>query len=133
MRLAFCGLREKTGQPWELEHFGASDFNDPAALGRLRAAIKGADILIGSAANPHKTRDLGEILLIRSGAGCGKIAFSSNSSKISSTNSTPTSNSQPIAANEPRTTLRTAPHTARSPRARPLGSIYTARRRGCAA
>jgi hypothetical protein len=26
---------------------GASDFNDPAALGRLHAATKGADILIG--------------------------------------------------------------------------------------
>jgi hypothetical protein len=46
MRLAFRALREKTGQPWELEHFGASDFNDPAALGRLRAAIKGADVVI---------------------------------------------------------------------------------------
>jgi hypothetical protein len=45
MRLAFRALREKTGQPWELEHFGASDFNDPAALGRLRAAIKGADVV----------------------------------------------------------------------------------------
>jgi len=47
MRLAFRGLREKTGLPWELEHFGAADFNDPAALGRLRAAIKGADVVIG--------------------------------------------------------------------------------------
>jgi cobalamin biosynthesis Mg chelatase CobN len=47
MRLAFRALRAKTGQPWELEHFGAADFNDPDALGRLRNAIKGADIVIG--------------------------------------------------------------------------------------
>ena len=47
IRLAFPALREKTGLDWTLEHFGASDFNDPAAIGRLREAIRGADILIG--------------------------------------------------------------------------------------
>ena len=47
IRLAFPALREKTGQPWILEHFGAADFNDPRALERFRAAIRQADILIG--------------------------------------------------------------------------------------
>ena len=47
IRLAFKALRVKTGQEWSLDHFGASDFNDPAALERLRAAIRGADVLIG--------------------------------------------------------------------------------------
>ena len=47
IRLAFPVLREKTGVDWELEHFGASDFNDPAAIERFRAAIRSADILIG--------------------------------------------------------------------------------------
>jgi magnesium chelatase subunit H len=36
-----------TGQDWSLEHFGASDFNDPSAIERFRAAIRGADILVG--------------------------------------------------------------------------------------
>ena len=40
-------LREKTGQDWSLEHYGASDFNDPAMLERFRDAIRKADILIG--------------------------------------------------------------------------------------
>ena len=47
IRLAFPSLREKTGQEWSLEHFGAADFNDPAMLDRFRAAIRDADILIG--------------------------------------------------------------------------------------
>jgi cobalamin biosynthesis Mg chelatase CobN len=47
IRLAFKGLRAKTGQEWSLDHFGASDFNDPAALEKLRTAIRGADVLIG--------------------------------------------------------------------------------------
>jgi cobalamin biosynthesis Mg chelatase CobN len=47
IRLAFPRLRELTGMDWTLDHFGASDFNDPTALQRFRAAIKGADILIG--------------------------------------------------------------------------------------
>jgi len=47
IRLAFKGLRSRTNQDWSLEHFGASDFNDPAAIHRLRAAIRNADILIG--------------------------------------------------------------------------------------
>jgi cobalamin biosynthesis Mg chelatase CobN len=47
IRLAFRGLREKTGQDWSLEHFGGSDFNDPRAMGRLRTAIREADIFIG--------------------------------------------------------------------------------------
>ena len=47
MRLAFPMLREKTGQDWTLEHFGATDFNDPGGLGRLRAAIRDTDIFIG--------------------------------------------------------------------------------------
>jgi cobalamin biosynthesis Mg chelatase CobN len=47
IRLAFPALREKTGQDWSLEHFGSSDFNDPATLGRFRTAIREADILIG--------------------------------------------------------------------------------------
>src|SRR3984957_7070039 len=47
MRLAFRDLRTKTGQDWTLEHFGAAAFNDPAALARLREAIRGADVLIG--------------------------------------------------------------------------------------
>jgi cobalamin biosynthesis Mg chelatase CobN len=47
IRLAFKGLRSKTGQEWSMTHFGASDFNDPDALGRLRAAICEADVLIG--------------------------------------------------------------------------------------
>ena len=47
MRLAFKSLRVKTGQEWTLDHFGASDFNDPAGLVRLRAAIREADILVG--------------------------------------------------------------------------------------
>ena len=55
MRLAFHNLREKTGQPWELQHFGAADFNDPAALGRLREAIKTADIFVGWQAMTHDT------------------------------------------------------------------------------
>ncbi|GAC1522177.1 MAG: hypothetical protein NVS2B8_03080 [Vulcanimicrobiaceae bacterium] len=47
IRLAFRGLRSRTQQDWSLEHFGASDFNDPSAIGRLREAIKAADVLIG--------------------------------------------------------------------------------------
>jgi cobalamin biosynthesis Mg chelatase CobN len=47
IRLAFHGLRDKTGQDWSLEHFGGADFNDPAALGRIRAAIREADVFIG--------------------------------------------------------------------------------------
>jgi cobalamin biosynthesis Mg chelatase CobN len=47
IRLAFPALRSKTGQEWSMTHFGASEFNDPAAIGRLRAAIIDADILIG--------------------------------------------------------------------------------------
>jgi cobalamin biosynthesis Mg chelatase CobN len=47
IRLAFKGLRAKTGREWSLEHFGASDFNDPAAIGRLRQSIREADVLIG--------------------------------------------------------------------------------------
>jgi len=47
IKLAFPMLREKTGQDWSMEHFGAADFNDPGAIGRLREAIKGCDILIG--------------------------------------------------------------------------------------
>ena len=47
IRLAFPALREKTGQEWTLDHYGASDFNDPAALARFRQAIREADILIG--------------------------------------------------------------------------------------
>ena len=47
IRLAFPALREKTGLDWSLEHFGASDFNDPNALDRFRAAIRSADVLIG--------------------------------------------------------------------------------------
>jgi magnesium chelatase subunit H len=47
IRLAFPRLREKTGQDWVLDHFGASDFNDPGALDRFREAIRTADILIG--------------------------------------------------------------------------------------
>jgi cobalamin biosynthesis Mg chelatase CobN len=47
IRLAFTGLRSKTGLDWSLTHFGASDFNDPAAIGRLRKAILEADVLIG--------------------------------------------------------------------------------------
>jgi len=47
IRLAFKGLREKTGREWSLEHFGASDFNDPTAIGRLRQSIREADVLIG--------------------------------------------------------------------------------------
>jgi len=64
MRLAFRGLREKTGQPWELQHFGASDFNDPTAIGRLREAIKGADILVGWQAMTHDTVDRLAVLLL---------------------------------------------------------------------
>ena len=30
IRLAFKGLRAKTGQEWTLSHYGAADFNDPA-------------------------------------------------------------------------------------------------------
>ena len=47
IRLAFPALREKTGLDWSLEHYGAGDFNDPGALGRLRESIRQADILIG--------------------------------------------------------------------------------------
>jgi cobalamin biosynthesis Mg chelatase CobN len=47
IRLAFPALREKTGMDWTLEHFGASDFNDPGALARFRQAIREADILVG--------------------------------------------------------------------------------------
>ena len=47
MRLAFPALESKTGQAWTLDHFGASDFNDPAAIERLRTSIRGADVLIG--------------------------------------------------------------------------------------
>ena len=47
IRLAFPALREKTGQDWSLEHFGSSDFNNPATMDRFRAAIRDADILIG--------------------------------------------------------------------------------------
>lgn len=47
MRLAFKELRTKTGQEWSLRHFGASEFNDPGAIGTLRAAIREADVLVG--------------------------------------------------------------------------------------
>ena len=47
IRLAFPRLRELTGQEWTLDHFGASDFGEPAALERFREAIRQADILIG--------------------------------------------------------------------------------------
>ena len=47
IRLAFKKLRSRTGQAWSLTHFGAADFNDPTAIGRLRAAIREADVLIG--------------------------------------------------------------------------------------
>jgi magnesium chelatase subunit H len=47
MRLAFKELRVITGQDWSLRHFGASEFNDPAAIGDLRRAIREADILVG--------------------------------------------------------------------------------------
>lgn len=47
IRLAFPELRRKTGLDWTLEHFGANDFTDPAAVDRFRAAIRSADILIG--------------------------------------------------------------------------------------
>jgi len=47
IRLAFKGLRAKTGQEWTLSHYGAADFNDPSALARFRADIKTADVLIG--------------------------------------------------------------------------------------
>lgn len=47
IRLAFKGLRSRTTQDWSLEHFGASEFNDPAAIHKLRASIKAADVLIG--------------------------------------------------------------------------------------
>ncbi len=47
MRLAFKELRVITGQDWSLRHFGASEFNDPAAIGELRRAIREADILVG--------------------------------------------------------------------------------------
>jgi magnesium chelatase subunit H len=46
IRLAFPSLATKTGEPWSIEHFGANDFTDPAMLGRFRAAIREADILI---------------------------------------------------------------------------------------
>jgi magnesium chelatase subunit H len=47
IRLAFPRLRELTGMDWTLEHFGASEFNDPNALERFRKAIRECDILIG--------------------------------------------------------------------------------------
>ena len=47
IRLAFPMLREATGQEWTLDHYGASDFNEPDALARFRQAIRDADILIG--------------------------------------------------------------------------------------
>ena len=47
MRLAFRELRAATGREWTLRHFGASEFNDPAAIGTLREAIREADILVG--------------------------------------------------------------------------------------
>jgi magnesium chelatase subunit H len=47
IRLAFKNLRSRTAQEWSLTHFGAADFNDPAALDRLREAIRQADVLIG--------------------------------------------------------------------------------------
>jgi hypothetical protein len=47
IRLAFPRLRELTGQDWTLDHFGASEFNDPQALERFREAIRTCDILIG--------------------------------------------------------------------------------------
>jgi magnesium chelatase subunit H len=57
IRLAFPMLREKTGQEWSLDHFGANDFNDPAELERFRAAIRQADILIGWQAMSMETVD----------------------------------------------------------------------------
>jgi cobalamin biosynthesis Mg chelatase CobN len=63
MRLAFHSLRQKTGQDWSLEHFGASAFNDPSALGRFREAIKGADILVGWQAMTHDTVERIALLL----------------------------------------------------------------------
>jgi cobalamin biosynthesis Mg chelatase CobN len=47
IRLAFKGLRSRTNEDWSLEHFGASDFNDPAAIEKLRSAIRASDVLIG--------------------------------------------------------------------------------------
>jgi len=41
------GAAREDGLDWSLEHFGSSDFNDPATLDRFRAAIREADILIG--------------------------------------------------------------------------------------
>jgi magnesium chelatase subunit H len=64
MRLAFHSLREKTGQDWSLTHFGASDFNDPSAIGRLRAAIREADILVGWQAMTHDTVERLAVLLL---------------------------------------------------------------------
>jgi cobalamin biosynthesis Mg chelatase CobN len=47
IRLAFENLRKRTGKEWTLTHYGASDFNDPRGIERLRASIKEADVLIG--------------------------------------------------------------------------------------
>lgn len=47
IRLAFTGLRSRTTEDWSLAHFGASDFNDPSGIGKLRAAIREADVLVG--------------------------------------------------------------------------------------
>ncbi len=47
IRLAFTGLRSRTTEDWSLTHFGASDFNDPGGIGKLRAAIREADVLVG--------------------------------------------------------------------------------------
>jgi magnesium chelatase subunit H len=47
IRLAFKGLRAKTGLEWTLVHYGAAEFNDPAALERFRADVRDADVLIG--------------------------------------------------------------------------------------
>jgi cobalamin biosynthesis Mg chelatase CobN len=57
IRLAFPELRRKTGMEWNLEHFGANDFTNPATLDRFRAAIRGADILIGWQAMSMETVD----------------------------------------------------------------------------
>ncbi len=63
MRLAFKELRVKTKEAWSLDHFGASDFNDPAAIHRLRSAIAGADILVGWQAMTNDTVERLAVLL----------------------------------------------------------------------
>jgi cobalamin biosynthesis Mg chelatase CobN len=70
MRLAFHRLREVTKQEWTLHHFGASDFNDPTAIHRLRQAIREADILVGWQSMTHDTVDrLGVLITEMEAAG----------------------------------------------------------------